>query len=351
MKTIYIISWYGEKEVGGVESVTHYMVEAWKNEYDVKVISTEMVKKEIYGFLLGKHDVLDAILVSYYANKVIKQSKKMKGVKNVLVVTQGYNAPCIKADIAFAHGTMRGLKLAVYQDTKWHLTQRFERRAWKYAKKVVAVGNHAKKEVVELYKIEKKKVKVIENCVNTKMFYPLEREKPKQIYTVLFCGRLEKRKGLDMLYRFAVAIEQEPDMRLLIAATDTMNINLFEGMNHTKVQVRIKREKMNEFFNTGNVMFFPSLYEGFEMVTLECLSAGIPVMGNAVGAVRELLYKGQKGVAVIPERSDMSEIILSIKELADSFNELTDRMNLHNSIVHTYDFVLYYDKLKRLVKG
>ncbi|WP_139018742.1 glycosyltransferase family 4 protein, partial [Elizabethkingia anophelis] len=83
-------------------------------------------------------------------------------------------------------------------------------------------------------------------------------------------------------------IENNDKYKLSIACNNSNNIELFNGLNNTSIHVGLTTDKMNEFYNSGDIMYFPSKYEGFEMVTLEALSAGIPVIGNDVGAISEL---------------------------------------------------------------
>ena len=136
---IYIVSWNGVSDSGGVERITYYMLQAWKDIYDVKIIDFEQIrKKNMYARFLGKHYVMDALLVSIYINHL-----KAKG--KVKIVTQGFNAPYVDADLHFSHGTMRGYKLAVQKDSKWHFNQYFEKRAAKRATRIIDVGNHLKR--------------------------------------------------------------------------------------------------------------------------------------------------------------------------------------------------------------
>ena len=293
-KKIYIVSWNGVGDSGGVERITYYMLQAWKDIYDVKIIDFEQIrKKNIYARFLGKHYVMDALLVSIYINH-LKEKGKVK------IVTQGFNAPYVDADLHFAHGTMRGYKLAVQKDSKWHFNQYFEKRAAKRAKRIIAVGNHVKGELHELYDVNEAKITVLENCIDTDEFVPVNTEKKDtRVIRILFAGRLEIRKGLNEVIELAEYLEDKSDIELLIATNSDENVELFGRFKNTKIQVGLKRDQMNAFYNSGDVMFFPSLYEGFELVTLEALSAGIPVMGNDVGAISDLYKRGQSGVAIL----------------------------------------------------
>ena len=343
-KKLLIVSWNGVSDKGGLERVTQYMLQFWKDTFDVEIIDFKTMKnKWIYRKLLNRHYVLDALLVSFYTNRRIKKCKKA----HTKVVTQGFNAPYVKADLIFAHGTTRGYRAAEEgANPKWHLNQSFEKVGMRPARKVVAVSNHVKKECHELYHIPKEKICVLENCVDTGAFYPLEEKNPPVKYTVLFSGRLETMKGLNKLVELAKYIESIPDTQLLIATPNSVNTELFEHLEHTKFFVGLKKEKMNSFYNMGTVMFFPSLYEGFGMVTTECLSAGVPVIGRKVGAVSDLSEKGQAGVLLM--KDTMEGVFQQIKDASDSYRAYEDRYNLHRSMEERYSHKDYGKRLLHL---
>lgn len=337
---IYIVSWNGVSDSGGVERITYYMLQAWKDIYDVRIIDLEQIrKKNIYGRFLGKHYVLDALLVSIYINH-LKDKGKVK------IVTQGFNAPYADADLYFAHGTMRGYKLAVQKDSKWHFNQYFEKRAAKRAKRIIAVGNHVKRELHELYGVNEAKITVLENCIDTDEFVPVNMERTDKVIQILFVGRLEFGKGMNEVIELAEYLEDKSGIKLLIASNSDENVELFGKFKNTEIQVGLKRYEMNTFYNSGDVMFFPSLYEGFELVTLEALSAGVPVMGNDVGAISDLYKRGQSGVMLLG--GGIKKNVTNMIELAVQFRNYQRKLNLHEDMVENYNFNSYIGNLRDL---
>lgn len=348
-KSVIIVSWNGENEVGGVEMVTYYMHRAWEKEYDVVIIDLDMVKKNtVFRHIMGLHFSIDAWIVSFYVNHYVKKLKKQKGEDNVFVITQGYNAPGVAADIAFAHGTMRGYKISVYGNYTWHLNQLYERHSWFKAKRVIAVGNHVKQEACSLYGISSDKIEVISNCINTDIFFPACREN-NGICTIIFSGRLETGKGIDKLRRLAEIIEHDSRFYLIIATPFSKNASVFQTFSKTKVRVGLKKNEMNQFYNSGNVMYFPSLYEGFELVTVECLAAGVPVAGNMVGAVKDLTELGMPGINILS--GNINEDLEMMYLIAMEYNEMPKRKQLHEKIEDYLNYDLYEEKLKTILRS
>lgn len=344
IQKIYIVSWNGVKSSGGVERVTQDMYLSWKKQYDVEIIDFERIKKRlIFRLLLGRHYVLDAILVSVYINQEIKKYKR----DDVKIVVQGFNAPLVKADIMGAHGTMRGYKVALEgAKAKWHLNQKFEQISAKKAKKVIAVGNKVKEELNQLYGIDKRKIIVVENCVDTDSFYPIQKPNVDSITRILFAGRLEYGKGLNTLIKLAEHIENLENIKLIIATNAKTNIECFANLKNTEIKVGLIKEEMNKFYNSGDVMFFPSLYEGFGLVTIEALSAGIPVLGNQTGVLDDLYNKGQKGIGIISD--NMEKNVALALEIARNYNSYEAKERLHQDMVERYSLNIYKEKLEKL---
>lgn len=342
-KKIVIISWYGESETGGVEFVTYYLHQIWGELYDVEIIDFNKVKNNnLYSFFVGKHYVLDALLVSMYANKYIRELKRCVGDENVIVVTQGYNAPNVRADIAFAHGTMRGFEINAFNNYAWDYYERFEKKSWSYARKIIAVGEHVKIEAHKYYGIDLNKIEVIQNCVDTSIFFPKPRNEHKGC-NIIYCGRLTPPKNPQKLLEFARFIENNSSIKLIIATPSAENTEQFEQLKNTEIHIGLKKNEMNNFYNKGDIMYFPSVYEGFGLVTAECLSAGVPVFGNEVGAVNDFHKAGRMGIGIISgdNQRDLFEMI----KLSKQYHDMDERKKLHEQMLKYQSFDVYKDKL------
>lgn len=347
-KTVVIVSWFGESETGGVESVTYYLHQIWGKEYNIKIIDFNKVREwKIASGLIGKHYALDAILVSIYTSNYIKRFKKKYGVGKIIVVTQGYNAPFVKADLSFAHGNMRGFTINALKKNKWDFYQLFEKYAWNHAKKIVAVGAHVKKEAQKYYGVDFEKINIIENCIDTSMFYPIGKGECKD-FNIIFCGRLSPEKNPEKLLNFAKYIENKENVKLIIATPSKESTSLFNGLKNTDIRIGLKKHEMNEFYNIGDIMYFPSRYEGFGLVTCECLSAGVPVFGNMVGAIGDFYNSGREGIGIITGNNEKDYI--SMLKLSEKYRSMENRQLLHEQVVKYNNFELYKEKIMLAIK-
>ncbi len=337
---IYIVSWNGLSDAGGVERVTQYLVNAWSEQYKVIIIDYKKMEEfKIIRKILKKHFIIDAVVSSLYVQAIKRKEPESK------IVIQGFNCPFVCADVAIAHGTMRGYKIALENDLKWHFNQLFEKIGMSKSKRVIAVSDSVKKELLKLYKISSDKIDVIVNSVDTEKFYPIKRD-ANMITTILYAGRLEFGKGLNEILELANIIENREKYKFIIATNDENNSSMFAKLKRTKILVGLKCDEMNLFYNSGDVFFFPSLYEGFGLVTIEALSAGIPVIGRNLGAIGDLYKRNVDGVDILS--GNIEENLKKIEGLSNHYKDYEERLKLHKFMQDNFSIKTYNENIKEI---
>lgn len=265
------------------------------------------------------------------------------------IITQGFNAPFVKADLAIAHGTMRGLRMAMPGKgiRMWKPNQRFEQFAFQHAKKVVAVSESVRSEVHHLYQVTLEKIDVLENCVDTEWFVPVNQTSEHIKYKVLFAGRLEDRKGLELLEKFSDRIEREEDMELHIAVPDVLNVKRFLNRKNTFVHMKLDYQQIKRFYQYGDILLFPSIYEPFGMVITEGMACGLPILGNNVGAIVTMKKRNAKGIYLL--EADLKANLKKVREIGEKYRNIDLRWELHEEIKEYYDKEFYQKRLRKLL--
>jgi glycosyltransferase involved in cell wall biosynthesis len=138
---------------------------------------------------------------------------------------------------------------------------------------------------------------------------------------VLFVGRLERRKGIDLVLQASKQfLRTDPTARLIIAGRDV------EGWE-PRLSSIVPDELRSRIYMLGEVsdatrdkllalaycLLFPSRYESFGLVPLEAFVHGVPVVASDSGAIPEVIEDGISGL-LFPE-GDVSAFAGAISKL------------------------------------
>lgn len=123
---------------------------------------------------------------------------------------------------------------------------------------------------------------------------------------VLAVGTIEPRKDHPSLVRaFDQLADEHPDVRLVVAGGDGWGVEAFEAAldaaRHADRIVRLgwvtETDRM-ALLHGAELLAYPSVYEGFGLPPLEAMTAGIPVVTTAAGAVPEVVGDAAEVVPV-----------------------------------------------------
>ena len=133
---------------------------------------------------------------------------------------------------------------------------------------------------------------------------------------VLFVGRLERRKGVDVLLDAARQLLGEyPNVSFTLAGPDTPNTELGEtyreafrrrsdGASDLRDRVRflgaVRDEELWELYRRADVFCAPSRYESFGNVLIEAMMFGKPVVACRTGGMPEVIEEGRCGYLADP---------------------------------------------------
>lgn len=182
-----------------------------------------------------------------------------------------------------------------------------EERCIKCADKIISVSKFTKKQIVETYNINSKKINVIYNGIELKeqKFTEEELEESKKQFNIpqkpiiLFVGRVDDyRKGLDLLLGSFKNVLGQTDSILLIvgkgdqtkAKTLAISLGIQDDVFFTGFVNEITLRKL---YAICNVYVVPSRLEGFGLTALEAMAAGKPVVATNVGAIPEIVKSGE----------------------------------------------------------
>lgn len=137
-------------------------------------------------------------------------------------------------------------------------------------------------------KVPEHKIRILPNTFDG----PLAEPKKTPNGSLLFVGREEKRKGLNLLLD---VVAEFPELML-----DVVGSSKIDGApeNVRFLGVIRGKEHLLKIYRETRVLMLPSLAEGMPTVILEAMSQGTPVIGSDVGAVSELVINNCTGWCV-----------------------------------------------------
>jgi glycosyltransferase involved in cell wall biosynthesis len=172
--------------------------------------------------------------------------------------------------------------------------------------------------------IKKETIVTIPNGIDIKSFsVKVDRKKkveelginsgPKVVGTV---SRLyEPTKGIKILLEAFNIVQSKVDSHLLIAGSGKDEKMLRQMAKKLKIKVLFlgERDDVAEILSVMDIFVLPSLSEGFPVVILEAMAAGLPVVATNVGGNREIVSDGETGFIVEP--GNPNELAVKIKDL------------------------------------
>ncbi len=188
------------------------------------------------------------------------------------------------------------------------------------------------------WKIERSSIRVIPNPADERLFASADHIEPEPD-TVVFAGRIERRKGVETLAAAIPLIRrQRPNARfrfygadhpsgpagmsmvqylrgMLNAAGVPESAVVFYGPQH--------RHLLPPIYRGAWVCAVPSLYESFGYTCLEAMAAGSAVVASNAGSIPELLTHGHDGLLVPPSNA---------RALADGIVRLLSEPSLRHQL-------------------
>src|SRR2546428_7471456 len=201
-----------------------------------------------------------------------------------------------------------------------------EREAVRTSDAIVAASEIELSELRRLYRADPGRVAVIPCGVDPVVFHPVRQADAREALgrdqcerLVLFVGRIEQIKGIDVLLRaLGLLFQRHPDLRsdvcLLVVggaldpgddAPETEKILELRRLVHEhRMEANVAfvgsrdQEQLALYYAAADVCAVPSLTESFGLVALEAMACGTPVVGTRVGGLQTLIEDGESGLLV-----------------------------------------------------
>lgn len=168
----------------------------------------------------------------------------------------------------------------------------------------------------------KNKLELIYNGVSLKNIVNERKLENKNKYKILFVGRFDYQKGIDIL---------ESALKKLIALNTDIyyefnlvgeSVNSKEKISFTqsnKITVNqlgwLKPYELENIYLTHDVILIPSRWEGFAMVPLEAMSYGLPIISSDIDAFKELDVDHNNHITLFKDENELVQILNNLANL------------------------------------
>ena len=223
---------------------------------------------------------------------------------------------------------------------------RVEREAMLTAQRIIAFSGHERDAMARLYGADPSRVMLFPCGVDLTKFRPLDQKEVRKRLglngekILLYVGRVEPLKGLDLLVETAAQMEAgEQNVRMMVVGgggpgepeTDRVRRLAEERQVDGLIDFvgRVNHDELPLYYNAADVCVVPSYYESFGLVALESMACGTPVVASRVGGLPTIVHHGHTGYLKswrCPEAfANSVEMIISSSGLQESMGAAARR--------------------------
>jgi len=175
-------------------------------------------------------------------------------------------------------------------------------------------------------------------------YLDLEILKPRSVqkkYDLVFCGRIVKNKGLNILIE---ALKDLPGRQLLVIGDGPESKNCVLSASRLGITGQVDfvgwlpdQKSVVEALESAKIFVLPSLSEGGPRIALEAMALGLPVVATRVGVLPEVIEDGLNGVFFDGTSDDLK---LKIEKL------LGDPAKIHSIGAQASEITKKFDRKK-----
>jgi glycosyltransferase involved in cell wall biosynthesis len=179
------------------------------------------------------------------------------------------------------------------------------------ARRIIAVSDSTKRDLVQHYGLLPAKVDVVHNGVDAS-FRPLPADQVAAFRTraglpdrfILFVGTLEPRKNVAGLIEAYARLPEERPPLMLVGGKGWLYDEIFARVEALDLSDEVRfvgyvpAEDLPWWYNAAELFVYPSLYEGFGLPPLEAMACGTAVISSTASSLPEVV--GEAGLLVDP---------------------------------------------------
>ncbi len=175
-------------------------------------------------------------------------------------------------------------KIKDKKDYKYGIGMRFFLKKYIQYNNIITISYHVKNDILNRFKIDENKITVINPMVsdslfriNDKISLKKELNLPLDKKLVLSISSNDKRKNIPTVENVMNKIND--DYQLVRVGPRIGKSITFENIDD---------EKLNKIYNACDLLYFPTLEEGFGYPVIEAFKTGLPVVSSNIDVIKEI---------------------------------------------------------------
>lgn len=185
-------------------------------------------------------------------------------------------------------------------------------------------------------RVDDKPIEIIPYPINTAEFKP-SHEKPSRPI-VLFVGRIEKRKGADVLMAsMPLVLTQFPDCEFVFVGrvADELKLEALACSSRARFLGVRPHNELVRWYQDASVFVAPSIWDNSPNTIYEAMACGSAVIASCVGGIPEIVENARTGL-LVPPRDPMALADAIIELLGDEKRRTEMGTNARAKVVNEF---------------
>jgi glycosyltransferase involved in cell wall biosynthesis len=174
---------------------------------------------------------------------------------------------------------------------------RAEQNEHRRAQRIVVGSTFARKTLIE-NGVSTDKIIINPYGVNLGAFSPTPRPDSARPIRFLFLGSLCARKGCPLLLKAWSSIDSGSAELWMAGPVSAQNKRIIPHLRNLRVIGKVPHYQLPDLMRQCDVLVLPSYFEGFGLVLLEAMAAGMPIIGSDATGAPDLISDGVEGYVV-----------------------------------------------------
>lgn len=210
----------------------------------------------------------------------------------------------------------------------------FGRFVFREADKIICISRYELKNLQSAFSLDGKKIELIPLGIDLRETNPGIGRKSLRNLQVLYVGRLEKYKGIDLLLEALPLLKGEA-IQLVIVGQGSFESDLMKLAKDLNLEKRItfcghvSDAELDRIYKESDILALPSLFESFGLTMAEAVSYGKVVISTNVGFMHDLCQINEMQRALLlpmpPSPSDIADKIRIVLRSPDLAQEIVSR--------------------------